>query len=406
MSLKKPIVGGFSQFWFGENNTGVYKVFGLTHEKHQKSLLPKDLVAELNAYTILSSVNAPVMSFRVVPFFDKFDIVCPALLFPVLDYTLDTYIRDMMSDSIDIRFDTAMDVFTDICIMLKYLKYTGLVHRDINQRNIMYDSSEGIFRLIDFGLAMYDSRYLGIKTYLHKTYRDYATTRGEQYDDIVMSYKAAPNIMTFCGNDVPLRPGDDRLFDNSDDLYMLAVVCLQVLWKGRLKVKNTSIVKALYSKKGLYDKSQNVFINILVDILKPHNSRITVESCLRRMRYFSKYDKKISEVDHIELPTVRVSLKVDAPQYIKDTDLYKMSFEEAPKLMSLVYPLADTIDHLTKKKFDTKLVLIAAMTFIHNIFYNAPATIWERYIDNDKWDVKEISFIRMISFANGLHRII
>lgn len=47
-----------------------------------------------------------------------------------------------------------MNLAIDICCALEYCEKLGVVHRDVKKENI-FVSSEGIYKLGDFGIAMF-----------------------------------------------------------------------------------------------------------------------------------------------------------------------------------------------------------------------------------------------------------
>ena len=419
--------GGFSQISRDLDGKYVHKVFGTQERGHLKTIVSGDLISELNAYSLVSHAGGKTLGCDLNTNFVSQSTVKLALRFPRCEHTLLSYMGKCMGVSMEERFKVSMKVFVDIGTTLLHMKKVGVLHRDINNTNILYDETSDSFVLIDYGIAVITPQFMGWNIPLHKVYRDIRTSSNaavrQNYQVEMNKCKGSSNFKYHLGDDIPIKVGENRLYDEQDDLYLLAATCAKILWRN-LNVQKKSIVNLVQEKEEIDDNpSNNLFMALLKQIMVPHANRPIIETCLETMNRCPRFslDKVLDNTEGLRFRMC----EMEPPEYIKKTYFYMASFEPSPQLFSLVMPLVDVIMNLREDvplptfsaaiKEESNLddmtlyirhVVLTSMTFIHQLFFSINNTFWVRLVKGKEWDKVVISTIRIEVLQSGIRRFI
>ncbi len=80
----------------------------------------------------------------------------PCIIMEKCKQSLEDIIEDYKKRAERIPEEQVIRIFKQICIVLEYVHSQGIVHRDLNPRNILHkiENDNEIFLITDFGLAL------------------------------------------------------------------------------------------------------------------------------------------------------------------------------------------------------------------------------------------------------------
>lgn len=170
--------------------------------KHEMAMEPEFIQIFSNEAKIIAQLNHP----QIIRVYDIEELY--RTVFIIMEYLEGVTLRQMMDNTKKIPLAKTLEIVLQACYGLEYAHKNGVIHQDINPRNI-FVQPDGSVKLIDFGLACrigsVDTNFLFPGTIY---YISPEQLKGDPVDERTDIYSLGATVYEMLTGALP-SPGDD-----------------------------------------------------------------------------------------------------------------------------------------------------------------------------------------------------
>lgn len=221
------------------------------------------------------------------------------------------------------------NIFYQLVCALHFIHINGLIHGDLKPRNIMYNNSEKIIKIIDFGCIStfrFLSEHNTLCTLHFRPPEGFKKFKNGIYDGKFDIWSLGATIYYYLTKDYIINIEDD-----SDEKYIEEFEKLMKIGnKVRINVKIEKNIKLLLKKMLYYDPKKRISIDELIN-----------------HKYFKKYDKigsPLNDLSSIKFPLSKhLSPKFDTSFLFKLDEFY---IKKRGNIVGFIYDLCKSYQKL------------------------------------------------------------